>query len=332
MISFFDENRLLDFFRNSVANGKLYHSCLFVGPADPEKTALAIKVASLLLCKSEDRLRPCQDCSSCNKIREHSHPDLMVVARDQKKTITIAQIREVIYESSIKPWEGRYKIFILAEIDSLREEGANALLKTLEEPLEHCLFILTAENETGVLPTVLSRCQIFPLRCDQQAVIRSLIDNHNVDSATAQTAACFSDGGVATALAAIEGKWPNRVRLLTNITTGVDPLTTAGEIVDICGSGEQGRQNSEEWIDYLASFWHDALIYHYLPVGQANAFIINKDLALAIQKLARGSSIATINKHLQALFHSRRLLNYNINLALLWENIFIAMNPPGRRQ
>ena len=328
MISFFDEKCLLDFFRNSVANDKLYHTSLFVGPADLEKTALAVNVASLLLCKSDVHLRPCRDCSSCNKIREHSHPDLLLVARDQKKSIAIAQIREVIYEASIKPWEGRYKIFILPQIDALREEAANALLKTLEEPLEHCLFILTAENENGILPTVLSRCQIFPLRCDQQVVIKTLINQHNIAPAIAQAAARFSDGGVNAALATIKSKWSNRARLLANIINNVDPLTVASEIVEICGNGEQGRQNAEEWIDYLASFWHDALIYHYLPFEQANVFLINKDLAPALQRLAGDNTITAIHKQLQELFHSRRLLNYNINLGLLWENIFIGSTPP----
>jgi DNA polymerase-3 subunit delta' len=133
------------------------HALLFTGPSGVGKKLAAIAMAQGLLC--QNKVKPCGKCSSCLRLSKMQHPDLLLTGPQDAATIKIEQIREIQNFVSLKSYEGRGKVIVIDEVQAMTAQGANALLKTLEEPPENCYFILLTGNKSGVLGTIQSRCQ-----------------------------------------------------------------------------------------------------------------------------------------------------------------------------
>ena len=135
---------------------------LLTGAAGAEKTERALSFARALNCR-EKKFRDCS-CISCHKVTGRTHPDVHWFGEDVKaKSIKIEEIREVKNQAALKPYEGKWKVFIFADAEKLTVEAQNALLKSLEEPPAHTVFVLLADNKENLLETLRSRA--FEVRC-----------------------------------------------------------------------------------------------------------------------------------------------------------------------
>jgi DNA polymerase-3 subunit delta' len=146
---------------NSLRNDRLSHAYLFVGPAQVGKMTLAINLALALNCENDDR--PCGTCTSCKRIMDLKHADVQVINLGGKTEVSINQIRELERYASLKPFEGKSRVFIIDNADFMSSEAANCLLKTLEEPPPFVYMILLSTSEKTILSTILSRCQKLEL-------------------------------------------------------------------------------------------------------------------------------------------------------------------------
>ncbi len=150
---------------------------LFLGPKGVGKFSAGIEFAKAINC---DKLEPdaCGECVSCKNINSLNYPDLFIIRKEEGASfIKIDRIRDVIYQASLKPYEARKKIFILAEAEDMNEESQNALLKILEEPRENQIFILTTSRVSGILPTVFSRCKVVKFNLLSQDRILGILIN-----------------------------------------------------------------------------------------------------------------------------------------------------------
>ena len=138
-------------------NNRIAHTYLFSGPEGPNKEALVLGFAKALNCREGKAFEACL-CESCRKIEKASHPDVKRLGEDEKaRSIKMEEVRALLHEASLKPFEGRWKVFILKGAERLTLEAANALLKTLEEPPGHSVFLLLVENKAHLLETIQSR-------------------------------------------------------------------------------------------------------------------------------------------------------------------------------
>ncbi len=156
----FGQPRVREFFRASIASGRVSHAYLFTGPAGSNKTAAAYAFAQALLCKKNG----CRTCDDCKRIERRKHPDVHFYAPEGAQGYLIEQIREIISSVSLAPIRAQGKVYILDRVDLLGVKAANAFLKTLEEPVPGVTFILLGRTREGVLPTIVSRCQVVPFR------------------------------------------------------------------------------------------------------------------------------------------------------------------------
>ncbi|CCY04977.1 dNA polymerase III delta prime subunit [Eggerthella sp. CAG:1427] len=156
----FGQPRVREFFRASIASGRVSHAYLFTGPAGSNKTAAAYAFAQALLCKNNG----CRTCDDCKRIELRKHPDVHFHAPEGAQGYLIEQIREIISSVSLAPIRAQGKVYILDRVDLLGVKAANAFLKTLEEPVPGVTFILLGRTREGVLPTIVSRCQVVPFR------------------------------------------------------------------------------------------------------------------------------------------------------------------------
>lgn len=146
--------------KNAVASGKLAHAYLFCGPRGVGKTTCARIFAKAINClnPSEDGA-PCGQCESCKAFNEQR--SLNIHELDAASNNSVEDIRELIQQVQIPPQIGRYKVFIIDEVHMLSSAAFNAFLKTLEEPPSYVIFILATTEKHKILPTILSRCQVY---------------------------------------------------------------------------------------------------------------------------------------------------------------------------
>ena len=168
--------RLAALLARSVARDTLPPSLVFSGPASPDMRESALAVAQALNClapvgKGDDR-DACGTCAACTRIARGVHPDVLVVEPGDNGSIRIDQIRDVIDRAGFRPFEGRRRVVVVDEADTMIAAAQNALLKTLEEPPSASVFILVTARPDMLLPTVQSRCQ----RLRFQSVEREEVD------------------------------------------------------------------------------------------------------------------------------------------------------------
>ncbi len=139
------------------------HAYLFIGPKGTNKNITADFFSQIIFCgeNSKKEIVPCNQCEHCRQVKLGIHPDLYILKKNaDSKNITIEQIRELIQRLSLRSMSAQHKVVIVHEAETMNEEAANALLKSLEEPAGNTIFILTAEHKDFLPATVVSRCQI----------------------------------------------------------------------------------------------------------------------------------------------------------------------------
>lgn len=202
-------------FRRSMANGRLATTFLFVGPEGIGKRTVAIKLAQSILCSRSNELdlAPCGECPECQQVLSDSHPDLRIVNRPADKAFipvdTFIGDRDHRMRSglchfiSLKPTGGKRRIAIVDDADWLNQEGANSLLKTLEEPSPGAIIVLISTSVQRQLPTIRSRSQIIRFqRLSDEAVAQCLLQQGVAASSEEAMAMAYrADGSLSKAVA-----------------------------------------------------------------------------------------------------------------------------------
>jgi len=172
---FLGQERLIEAIGTALRKNRLTGSILLVGPHGVGKTTLATLLARTLLCEriAPSQMAPCGQCPGCAQVSAETHPDLIQVRKPGNKTLIPVELligrREFrmregfCHDVHLRPMQGRRKVAILHDADFLNEEGANCLLKTLEEPPGDSLILVIGTSEQRQLPTIRSRCQILRL-------------------------------------------------------------------------------------------------------------------------------------------------------------------------
>ena len=147
---------------NAISSGLISHAYLFSGPRGSGKTSIARLLAKAVNCQNLQGFEPCNKCSSCLEIMEGRALDLIEI--DAASHRGIDEVRELREGIKFSPTKSKYKVFIVDESHQLTREAANALLKTLEEPPSHAIFVLATTEIHKMIPTIISRCQRFDFR------------------------------------------------------------------------------------------------------------------------------------------------------------------------
>jgi DNA polymerase-3 subunit delta' len=158
-------------FQQVFASKRLPHAFLLVGPAGIGKSALAVQWASLFLCEQPQQNTPCGKCHACQLSGKQTHPDWHVYGADDAKSIGVDIIRQLSAQLMNSPQLGRGKVAVILQAERMTEAAENALLKTLEEPPGNSLLILQAESAMKLLPTIVSRCQVWTLQAEEQQAL-----------------------------------------------------------------------------------------------------------------------------------------------------------------
>ncbi len=170
--------------KNAIKNNHLAQAYLFCGPRGVGKTTVARIFAKTINCENlNDQLEPCDECESCKAFNNHRSTNIHEL--DAASNNTVDNIRNLIEQVRIPPQIGEYSIYIIDEVHMLSASAFNAFLKTLEEPPPHAIFILATTEKHKIIPTILSRCQIFDfnrIKVDETvSYLEQISKNENVE-------------------------------------------------------------------------------------------------------------------------------------------------------
>jgi len=217
--------------RNALSTGRVAHAYLFCGPRGTGKTSTGRILAKAVNCLSPVQGEPCGKCDICRAFAEGRLLDVIEI--DAASNRGIDEIRDLRQKVSYAPNVARYKVYIIDEVHMLTEAASNALLKTLEEPPSHTIFILATTEPHKVLPTILSRCQRFDFRrIAQSAVVKRLSVIAEKEGIT------ISDEGLRLVARAATGSLRDAANLLEQLVAyyGKDiELTQVREMLGVTG-------------------------------------------------------------------------------------------------
>ncbi len=310
--------------REAAARKKLGHAYLFRGPDGVGKKRTALTLAAVLNCKNPQENDACGRCSSCRKYFSGNHPDLILIQPDGA-AIKIGQIRELKHRLTFSPLEAEMRVIILEDIHTMRREAANSLLKTLEEPAPGNLLVLTADAGGRVLPTILSRCQVLsfgPL--DQENMTRVLMQEENMEEATARTLAAVTEGSLGRAkLLRQENLLSLRQEAVEELLLGKhDRPETIGRILLISEKIAALKENMGEFLALLRLWYRDLVL---VAAAGPEGAIVNKDLASSLQAAAQHWNLDQLHEKLHRLDLAERQLLRNCSRTSVLETLFFDL-------
>ncbi len=189
--------KVRDFLRAAIASGNVGQSYLFTGQAGSNKTTAAYAFAQAILCAHGG----CGDCETCERILRRRHPDVRYFEPGGVDGYLAEQVREIVGDVNMAPVQAKRKVYLLDRADRLGASAANAFLKTLEEPPEHVVLLLLARTREGVLPTIVSRCQVVPFRQIPESVAAGMVaQNSGVQPDQARYALAACNGSIDRAI------------------------------------------------------------------------------------------------------------------------------------
>lgn len=292
--------------QNAVQQNKIAHAYLFCGPRGTGKTSIARIFAKAVNCTGEGN-KPCLTCENCLAITEGNHPDIVEI--DAASNNGVEEVRNLIEKVKYAPIKGKYKVYIIDEVHMMSTGAFNALLKTIEEPPAHVIFILATTEPHKVLPTIISRCQRYDFTKVPNNDIAEYIDKIlkkeavNCSDEAVRLIAQLADGGMRDALSILDqciayaqnNIEAHHVNEIYGIATVEDKLTllesvfqkeagkVLNEIEELTAKGTDLKRLTTDLINLLKEtviydYTKDASLLKIISVEEVQRLKVNNDI------------------------------------------------------
>ncbi len=314
---------IINYIRNAVTENKVSHAYILNGERGSGKKMLANLFATTLLCEKQGP-DPCNACHSCHQAESGNHPDIIRVTHEKPSTISVDDIRRQVNEDiQIKPYQGPYKIYIIAEADLMTVQAQNALLKTIEEPPAYAVIFLLTENAEALLPTITSRCVMLKLRNIKDTLIRKyLMETMHVPDYKADMCTAFAQGNMGRAIMLASSDHFNEIReeavqLLKYINEmDISEVTKAIKKIGTY------KLEINDYLDIIMIWYRDVLLY---KATKDMDKVVFKDQISYIQERAKKSSYEGIELILESLEKAKTRLKANVNFDLVMELLLLTI-------
>ncbi len=329
-------------FRNALKNNKIAHAYLFSGPRGTGKTSIAKIIAKAVNCEHAPIENPCNECDICRGIEDNSITDVIEI--DAASNNGVDEIREIRDKVKYLPGVGKYKVYIIDEVHMLSIGAFNALLKTLEEPPRHVIFILATTEPHKIPATIHSRCQRFDFRGvsipEMIARLNTIVkeENISVEKEAIKVIAESAEGGMRDAISlldqvvsytdqkvtvndvhAIKGTVSNKK--LLNIANAIyenNSIEAIKQLDDLVLMGKEAPR----LVENLIKFYRDFLIYKNVNTEESDQLIYSEP---AFIELSRKLSNSLIFFYIDALNKAQNDMKWTNNSKLYMELALIKM-------
>lgn len=316
---------LVEQLRRSAASGRSSHAYLFLGGAGAGKRLIANTFAKALQCEGEKR--PCDSCKSCHAFNHGNHPDVIYFQPLKNgKTYTIEDVREQLLETvDLKPFQYEKKIYIIEKADTLNIQSQNALLKTLEEPPAHAVFLLLAERAEAFLPTILSRVVVMKIRPLSAETIADYLMQAGHLAEESHILSAYAQGRIGQALELVEDEGFREMRQDILGKLEALPSMSEGEAY-LFAKDLEGYKNDLRFLDIMELWYRDLLTAKSL---REEGYLIQRDKKDAIFRAAKEPA-ALLAKKAAAVRTARMRLAQNANFRLTMEVMLMDLKETGK--
>lgn len=308
--------------RHALEEGELSHAYLFTGPPGIGKGTLARALAAALLCQEENR--PCGSCRSCRLVASGNHPDLFWIQPESEAgRLKVEQVRELQRHLALTPNMASYRVAVLDRFEQATPSAANALLKTLEEPPEFVILILLAPDTDSLLPTIVSRCQIVPLRpIPMPQVAHALQTRWGVEPEKARLLAHLSGGRLGWAVQAVTE--PELLQRRLQWVEKMVAMLQAPLLERFLHAAELARdpEATQEALAIWLGWWRDVLLLAGGAEenrGREESLLTNLDQRARLEEIAQRFTPAQIAARIRAIQAAMDRLRRNANVQLTLE-------------
>lgn len=316
---------LVEQLRRSAASGRSSHAYLFLGGAGAGKRLIANTFAKALQCEGEKR--PCDSCKSCHAFNHGNHPDVIYFQPLKNgKTYTIEDVREQLLETvDLKPFQYEKKIYIIEKADTLNIQSQNALLKTLEEPPAHAVFLLLAERAEAFLPTILSRVVVMKIRPLSAETIADYLMQAGHLAEESHILSAYAQGRIGQALELVEDEGFREMR--QDILGKLEALPSMSEgDAYLLAKDFEVYKNDLRFLDIMELWYRDLLTAKSL---RKEGYLIQRDKKDAIFRAAKEPA-ALLAKKAAAVRTARMRLAQNANFRLTMEVMLMDLKETGK--
>ncbi len=323
--SIIGQEHIKEHLRTSLVSGKISQAYLITGECMQGKEFIARIFANALVCEHPvNEFDPCGECRSCIQASTRNNPDIITVTHDRPGIISVDDIRQqIVNDAAIKPYQSKWKIYIMNEAEKMTPQAQNALLKTLEEPPEYVVILLLTTSKTAMLPTVLSRCVQLDMRPVEDKVVRKyLMSEVKVPDYQADICVAFARGNIGKArnLATSEDFdeiKDEAIRVLKFIRR-MDTL----EMIRTLKKLEDYKLNVNDFLDIMMIWYRDVLLYKATMDADSMVF---KDEGENIRKEASETSYEGIETIIKGIEKTKSRLKANVNFELAMELMLLTI-------
>lgn len=334
----YGQDTIVKIIKNSIKNKQINHAYLFAGPRGTGKTSIAKIFAKIVNCENPEDYKACGKCNSCTQINNSD-----IIEIDAASNNGVDEIRELRNKVNLVPSYGKYKIYIIDEVHMLTVGAFNALLKTLEEPPAHAIFVLATTDPQKIPETILSRCQRFDFKkITNDAIVENLKkiskeENIEIDEEALYEIAILSDGGMRDSVGMLDqAKSYSEEKITIEDIHDINGTLTEKDLEEILENiedknlekilektdkyNEKGKNFTkliEEFINYL----RNVLLYKKVPNYFKN---IHKNTE-NYEKIVKKTTVEDILKYIEILNKFSIEMKNTNNTKLMFELVFIQI-------
>ena len=312
-------DRVVEVLRRSIRSGKTAHAYIFEGPSGCGRRKTALALMQALFC-SEAGADACGVCASCRKVAAGNHADIHIVEPlPDKRDISISQLRDVLRDLTMRPYEAPRSACIIEPADRMNTNSANSFLKTLEEPPGNAIIILITENADMLLPTIRSRCQLVRFAPLSPEHIALLLELSGMDTGNAALLAPLADGSMQRALELDKDSLAPRGEKLVRLLSALS-LERVATIFDASEELNGNRDETLKTIDMLLSFSRDLV---HLAAGCGD--VINTTMQPMLERFAARLNMQEVLRLTDDILETRRSVQRNANAKLALDHLFMKI-------
>ena len=306
----------IEMLQKALKNDRIARAYLFAGSANVGKEFVALTFARALNCLAAEA-DSCDKCISCRKIDDSNHPDVRVI-RPDGAWMKIDQIRDLQKQISYRPMEGRYKVYILTDVERMTIQAANSFLKTLEEPPGSSVLILLTANYSGLLTTIQSRCRAGLLKFSPMPpaeLAAELMARYNLPHSRAKQVALLSGGRIGLALAAARED-------SIVVEPDIPEILKRPDIIKTFKIAEELSNKQPESLDVLLTWYRDLLL---IKQGRPSETLTYSDKFSDLMPLASGYSRIQLQDAIRTIMVTKDQLRRNVNSMLAMEVLTLRL-------
>ena len=314
---------LVSYIQKAVTQKQISHAYILNGERGSGKKMVAQLVAMTLQCE-RGGAEPCNECHSCRQALSGNHPDIIRVVHEKTNTISVEEVRvQINNDIMIRPYNGKYKIYIVPDADMMTVQAQNALLKTIEEPPEYAVIFLLTENAESLLPTILSRCVMLKIKNVKDALIKKyLMEQMQIPDYKADVCTAFAQGNMGRAIMLATSEHFNEIKEETLQMMKYIKDMELPELLKALKSLSSYKVEVDDILDLISVWYRDVLLYK--ATKDINGVIFSDQMKY-IKESANTSSYEGIETILKALEKAKTRLKANVNFELVMELLLLTI-------